>query len=537
WVIPFRLAASSTPRSARDVQACSHPSLGITLIITLTEEEPLPSDWFPHGMRNTFLPIKNGGQPSLEESHAFTGIVAQEIASGGKVLVHCGGGKGRAGSLIASWLSAFGFTSPSLEIETLAGGFRAWVGQGEWSYPAMGASQSIEAIRSLRPGSIETVEQETFVRKWNQFIAKEGPWPKRIQEPVDSEPSIDSGGESLERALQDVDLVVLVGLPGSGKSTFRKLLCQRDPDRWASVSGDEDGGRRAIERALCNHSRGKRGLVIDRTNITPSSRKEILRLAQHSIKVIAIHFDFPPELCKSRATLRLGHPTLRPSSAGRVIEAFAKELVKPERFEGFSSVITISSIRAAQTLATILSPVQLFKFPRTPHILDLGAASPDDLVLDGWMERHREDLYKVLDRGNQDFPERWILFGEWMAAVHSIHYTHLPSLFLAYDIYDRKEGIFLTHHEMVKALSETEIPTVPLLSITREIPTARELVGMTQERSRFLEGRREGIYVRIEDGSRVKSRGKVVREDFIAGNVHWTKNLLSWNGVREDLWE
>ena len=37
-------------------------------------------------------------------------------------------------------------------------------------------------------------------------------------------------------------------------------------------------------------------------------------------------------------------------------------------------------------------------------------------------------------------PERHVLFGEWLFAKHSKHYTSLPAYFIAFDIYDKVRG-------------------------------------------------------------------------------------------------
>jgi hypothetical protein len=41
---------------------------------------------------------------------------------------------------------------------------------------------------------------------------------------------------------------------------------------------------------------------------------------------------------------------------------------------------------------------------------------------------------------------QYILFGEWLAAQHSIAYDSLPDLFLAFDIYDKEAGRFLSRY-------------------------------------------------------------------------------------------
>jgi atypical dual specificity phosphatase len=46
----------------------------------------------------------------------------------------------------------------------------------------------------------------------------------------------------------------------------------------------------------------------------------------------------------------------------------------------------------------------------------------------------------------------------------------------------------------------------------------------------------EGVYIRFEDRERkiTTTRGKVVRGDFIAGNEHWSKGKIVWNGLKRE---
>ena len=55
-------------------------------------------------------------------------------------------------------------------------------------------------------------------------------------------------------------------------------------------------------------------------------------------------------------------------------------------------------------------------------------------TLDAWLEAHSSALFQVME------PERHVLFGEWLYAKHSIHYTRLPDYFLAFDLYDWRTG-------------------------------------------------------------------------------------------------
>ena len=75
-------------------------------------------------------------------------------------------------------------------------------------------------------------------------------------------------------------------------------------------------------------------------------------------------------------------------------------------------------------------------------------------TLDAWLEAHSSALFQVME------PERHVLFGEWLYAKHSIHYTRLPDYFLAFDLYDRRTGVFCSSAERDRLLKDTGISTV-----------------------------------------------------------------------------
>lgn len=145
---------------------------------------------------------------------------------------------------------------------------------------------------------------------------------------------------------------------------------------------------------------------------------------------------------------------------------------------------------------------------------------------------NNSDLYAILDR-DINFPERYILFGEWMAATHSIPYTRLPNRFIAFDIYDRFEESFLSRSLISNLLGSTSISLTPVLwnGNETEMPREQGLKDMVKTSSRFYDGEVEGIYIKVERGNKVLRRSKVVRGDFISGNDHWTKGRIKWNGL------
>ncbi|KAJ7508493.1 ATP dependent DNA ligase [Mycena galericulata] len=561
WLVPYHLAIMSTPRHEDDIAALASPHLSIRHVLTLTEEEPLPAKWF-HGkpITNTFLPVANYGPPSVEQMDLIMRLLDDESKL--PLLVHCGGGKGRAGTVAACYLAAYGFRRPVPHQD----------------HPAMSAPDAIASLRLIRPGSLETSRQEAFVSTWCSTIWKrQSVYPDLPSEPPPC--ALEVTGTLDKKS----DLFVLVGLPGSGKSWFSQALRARDPRGWARISQDEAGSRAACESEI-GHASGR--VLLDRCNTAAADRKIWLALASNwAASPVCIWFDYEKELCESRAQMRAGHPTLPPGSRVRnAVEQMHKAFVPPTLKEGFKAIVHVKSFAAAEDLVQRLSPpVDIYKFPRTPHLINLGAATDDDLLADApapaghvvitekvdganmgfwlspareirvqnrshfvspashaqfkklglWVDTHRDALMRVLGR-DAHFASRYILYGEWLAATHSIPYARLPDRFMAFDLFDRSTESWVDRATLSALLMDTGIEMVPVL-YEGAMPSEVDLRSMVQLPSKFWDGRIEGIYVKVEQDGRVVSRGKIVRADFIAGNEHWTKGNLQMNElVRAD---
>ncbi|KAH9910490.1 ATP dependent DNA ligase [Epithele typhae] len=566
WLIPFHIALMSTPRGGDDIEVLAAAHLAIRHVVTLTDEMPLDRSWFARrNVQNTFLPVPDYRPPTIEQMDLILRLL--EDRKNTPILIHCAGGKGRAGTVAACYLVAYGFALPD----------------SSRTEPAMTAKQAIAALRVMRPGSLESEVQEDFVAKYCSAIWKRHAiLPDLVPEPPPCPLEIEG---TLPR---DADLFVLVGLPGSGKSTFVRALLARDPRGWTHISQDESGSRAACERAIGHAAHGR--VLLDLCNVARARRADWLALAASWARApVCVFFDYPRTLCESRAQNRAGHPTLPPG--GRVRAALAQmhgQLERPQTAEGFGAVCVVRSFAAADELVARLSPpVGLFKFPRTPHLLDLGAATSDDVVIsrsplpsvdaspapdthvvvtekvDGanmgfslsadrasvvvqnrshfvnptshaqfralgaWLARHDEALRRVLGR-DALFAQRFVLFGEWLAATHSIAYSRLPGLFVAFDLYDRSAERWADRRTLEGLLAGTGIPLVPLVHEGRMLEE-EELRRAVERPSLFYDGPVEGVYVKVERDGWVVSRGKVVRADFITGNEHWSKGPLQLN--------
>ena len=83
--------------------------------------------------------------------------------------------------------------------------------------------------------------------------------------------------------------------------------------------------------------------------------------------------------------------------------------------------------------------------------------------------------------------DRFILFGEWLYARHSVHYRRLPHYFFEFDIYDKREGAFLDLATRLGMLEGTGILTVPVVhrGALRPGSSFASLIGPSQFESVF----------------------------------------------------
>ena len=189
------------------------------------------------------------------------------------------------------------------------------------------------------------------------------------------------------------------------------------------------------------------------------------------------------------------------------------------------------------------------------HFNDLGKMTLQcrgHLIIEGMHSQY--DMFKqwaVVKRAvlEERIGDRFILFGEWAYARHSIHYRRLPHYFFEFDIYDKEARAFLSLDERMKTLKGTGIQTVPVLhrgAIDRKRLGA--IIGPSLFDARFedptsgcADGNMEGLYLRTEAGGVVTARAKYVRPEFVEKvkqSTHWQTQMMTPNLLEEgaDLW-
>lgn len=141
-------------------------------------------------------------------------------------------------------------------------------------------------------------------------------------------------------------IVLLVGLPGSGKSTYLQRMSAPalSSDAIRKLLLDDEGDQGANDRVfqtlryLLRHrlALARPVTYIDATNLTPEERRPYIGIGQaFGCEIEAIFFDVPVEVCRERNARR--HRVVPEEAMARL----AAKLIPPEVGEGLARVTVI----------------------------------------------------------------------------------------------------------------------------------------------------------------------------------------------------
>ena len=132
WLLVNRIAGSGCPRSELELRGLL--GVGVRYVVTLCDDpRPPPCIDSIRGLEHITIPVPDLRRGHLSDFDQFFGVCDRSMEEGGSILVHCRSGRGRTGMFLAAFLV---------------------------KYQGLGADEAIRTVRSRRPGSIETGDQE-----------------------------------------------------------------------------------------------------------------------------------------------------------------------------------------------------------------------------------------------------------------------------------------------------------------------------------------------------------------------------------------
>lgn len=190
------------------------------------------------------------------------------------------------------------------------------------------------------------------------------------------------------------------------------------------------------------------------------------------------------------------------------------------------------------------------------HFLTGGYRERHFDLLKTWAARHAAALHRVLGA-------RYVLYGEWVFAKHTVFYDALPHYFLEFDVLDRDTGAFLdtpTRHAMLRGSPVVSVPVLHrgeiatleglqslILPSLYKTPAWRDRLREAAEQGAVDVERAvaetdpsehaEGLYLKDEHDGVVRGRYKFVRASFLTAVVdsgsHWIDRPIVPNRLRD----
>ena len=144
WAIEDQLAGMPRPGTDATIEEdiAFLKRKDIDLLVSLTTDVPGTAQLAEQDIESLHIPVHDFQAPTMQQILEFVENTSSVLANGGRVGVHCTAGMGRTGTMLATYLVYQGST----------------------------AEEAIATIRELRPGSIETVEQEEAIQAYYKYL-------------------------------------------------------------------------------------------------------------------------------------------------------------------------------------------------------------------------------------------------------------------------------------------------------------------------------------------------------------------------------
>lgn len=148
------------------------------------------------------------------------------------------------------------------------------------------------------------------------------------------------------------DLHMMMGLQGSGKTTYRKTILEKTVKDYVVISKDlmPDGKKEARQQGMLDDAfRAGKSVILDNTNVSREIRADAIQRAKKwGARVFLYFLDVPIDTCIERNGGRIGKACV----PVHVIHNFQKRLEKPSYDEGFDEINIIEPLSGSAFSST-----------------------------------------------------------------------------------------------------------------------------------------------------------------------------------------
>lgn len=190
------------------------------------------------------------------------------------------------------------------------------------------------------------------------------------------------------------------------------------------------------------------------------------------------------------------------------------------------------------------------------HFLNGGYGEKQFSLFKMWANSNKHELENILG-------SRYVMYGEWLYAKHTVFYDELTHYFMEFDIFDKLENKFLSTKRRKEILKGHDFITSVLVLYEGKLKNLKELtsfLGKSNFKSENCEevlkklceelnlsyeiakkqtdasNLMEGIYIKVENEEEVIDRFKYVRSSFLNtildSETHWLNRPIIPNKLK-----